>query len=349
MINANIIKNQQMVNIALQRECVQRNAQLTQMRMKTGLNLIRCTLNEKVLRVKANAFNLIKDKLSGRRGVEDLQDEIKLQEDIEPEVIDDKDSFDLPLKKENNLFFQQEVVEDPMPIDQSEASEEVKKAHLTDIQLFDESDGGNKAPTPKIDFHGKGALSLDIIDDDSDDPENVVIYHKGEATEGEESEHLFEGEEDEDELEGEGEEEKINTWEKIVDSNPHPFRNYKKQLLINIDSVENRAPKLTKGTDDSKNELLMKRRLNPPGTLTTSATSHKQHELIFQSNLPTHSADSKKGVDFKSQEHGGSEYYDFPKRQGDDYRDLNFGEEHLDARHDLIEEEDENLDFADGL
>ena len=52
-----------------------------------------------------------------------------------------------------------------------------------------------------------------------------------------------------------------------------------KQLIINTDSMDSGMIKLNKETDSNK--LMMKRRLNPPATMTTSATSQKQHELVF--------------------------------------------------------------------
>lgn len=45
---------------------------------------------------------------------------------------------------------------------------------------------------------------------------------------------------------------------------------------------------------------MLKRRLNPPATLTTNATTNKHTELLFNKGLPSQSADSKKNEDVKS-------------------------------------------------
>ena len=53
---------------------------------------------------------------------------------------------------------------------------------------------------------------------------------------------------------------------------------------------------------------MLKRRNNPPQTLTTNATTNKHNEVGLSKALPSQSADSKKAGDMKSLEQIDDEY-----------------------------------------
>lgn len=61
--------------------------------------------------------------------------------------------------------------------------------------------------------------------------------------------------------------------------------------------------------------MMMKRRQNPPQTLTTNATTNKYNEQGFSRGIPSYSADSKKATDIKSIEEIESEYWEAIRAQ----------------------------------
>lgn len=55
--------------------------------------------------------------------------------------------------------------------------------------------------------------------------------------------------------------------------------------------------------ENSANSKMMNHRKNPPATMSTSATSHLNHELLFSKGITSNSASSKKAADAKSLDH----------------------------------------------
>ena len=93
---------------------------------------------------------------------------------------------------------------------------------------------------------------------------------------------------------------------------------------------------------------MLKRRQNPPATLTTNATTNKHNELLFPRGLPSQSEDSKKAGDVNSFEQIGFEYYDFMKKQHEEGKDEGPPDPDEDYfENDLIVEEEDNFDFQE--
>lgn len=100
--------------------------------------------------------------------------------------------------------------------------------------------------------------------------------------------------------------------------------------------------------DNSANNMMLKRRQNPPATLTTNDTANKHNEFVFSRGMPTRSTDSKTAMGIKSLEQiENNEYEQFrmQHKASDASKLADLEERNLDD--DLIVEEEDYPDFQE--
>lgn len=184
-----------MINLALDNERRQRNLQAKLCKYNIGLKLLSGSLDEKFTQFKAHAVNKIKDHtLGGLRRQRQFDKEFDLlhaneQSEIQ-EVSDHDDDFKDDDRVVTNILskFHPDNEQSDSERDMREelVVESPKYLEFTNKEFKNEErenvskDGSGK---PKIDFHSKIPLSIDILNAESEDDDNeklIILNSKGE-------------------------------------------------------------------------------------------------------------------------------------------------------------------------
>jgi hypothetical protein len=91
---------------------------------------------------------------------------------------------------------------------------------------------------------------------------------------------------------------------------------------------------------------MMNRRKNPPATMSTSANSHQNHDLLFSKGIPSQSASSKKAGDVGSLDQLAFDSYDHSKKGIPNHK-IEPANDLLDPKNDRIDEEDDYWEYPE--
>lgn len=235
----NSINNQVKINLALSKELRHKNLQIKIAKSNIALTLLACVIEPRIRQHRRYIFDklhynseFLEHTSNKNIGNIDLdQSEIEQDSDADEETKDDGEIVSGILSKfhppaeENESIINEEVVE---------SSSSRPDKHRFNNEYHAES------PTPP-----KAPLSIDILDEDSEDEDyiNMALNSKGEKPlDNNISDNHPEDDDDENES-------NYSPWiYRAQNKNLSPFQNYKRQLIINTDSMESSNMKLLKAT-----------------------------------------------------------------------------------------------------
>ncbi|CAI2366559.1 unnamed protein product [Moneuplotes crassus] len=273
------IKNQNAINMQLESEKKQLARQIRICKTQVGLKKLSKAFKKCKMSTVQECFTVLRDNYHQNLFVRNPElNRDSIISDIPPcSELGDSREDQYPIKKMLSKFHE-------APSDTDESQEEVsQRDSITShdrrmIAEFEKNLKSGNIFDNKFDFHQKTPLAIDIPEPEKEDDEAEVIRKSKEdpnkskkTTEKEMGKETHLKSEDHDN----------NYYPQVenIRSKLSPFEKFKRNLIINTDSINNGSMKqLQKTEDNSETNKMLKRRQNPPATLTTNATSSKNRE-----------------------------------------------------------------------